>query len=491
MQSFRHLGQVHIMINGFLEYFEGKDFFELFSGTIFPAPAAAEPMVDFEDQSLKSIIENLSSDELWRVANSFFKRRELKLAQKYYTVLSKKSGNNEKVLALLGLCCILQGDRQSGIRYLKKSIVKDPNLEEARLWLLYALICESGSARLSKHFERLLVSKSSKIKSLSQYLKCFYFAKRGKEKEFQNLYQEILKESEPQFIKELLVLYEFFKGCEALNKGDLVKASAIWAAAYRDYRDQWLRQPIVSMHFGLFSKKKVYFLDFRKSENQFYELVLEKLLHLSLIPEFYESRDAVFERREYWKSQTVGKGTYPYAYFRYALCLLFENKLSDSYEAFLTCRDKIPASKIDYFKIDPLIDWIRDLTFGSDQLLKTNQEAEEESKTGWVESDKNDELLKNGWNSYFRLRKDAEEWFTCGFADPVVAKRWSNLGASPNEAIGWNKAFSTCPLTAFGFFAAGFRDPVEAFHWSREFSVPIEAWECYSAGGKSTMLKKE
>jgi len=251
----------------------------------------------------------------------------------------------------------------------------------------------------------------------------------------------------------------FLKGKASLEKGDLVTAARDWSEVFNQDQDGWYKQQKIISYLNSTGLKRIHFILARKNEKESYHRVLEKLLHFGLIPEFFEEHSQLADRSDFWNSKLDKKGSYPYAHFRYAICLLYQGNFMQAYDEFLICRDKVPATKVAFFKLDEIIDWLRD--YADDQPA----------------------VATNVWDAFFTNPSDAEPWVNGGFDDPRVAKRWFSLGATPGEAQKWQVVFSGQMSIAYSFYAVGFRDPEEAKKWSAHFFIPIEAWECYSAGG--------
>lgn len=438
-----------------LSYIEQIHPRELFLDSVYPAPAANQELEDYSNLSLVEIKKNLSLDEIWRVGLSFLKRGNTLEAIQYFKLYLKRDASNPRIIASLGFCYLILNEYEKAIKIFNKALTKDHNLIEVRLWLVFAKIKEQNfkSAKLQINKIKDQINNAAKL-----ILDLYIALASSSEKQVKKAYENLETHSNLQLVAEIIVLYEFFKGRKLLNEGDVISACRIWNNVYSKYQEEWHKHKIISQYLFSLSSGKLHFLSLRKNDSQYLK-VIEKLLHLQLIPEFFEEESALNERLEYWKSKITEKGSYPYANFRHALCLSYLGKISEAYERFLECRDKIPASKVSFFKIDELIDWTRDPEF--------KPEANEE-----------------GWDPSMFYGDEIQEWKDQGFDNPVIAKRWKNLGANALEAKSWELEFKTAKGLSFAYYAAGFKDPKIAIKWAKYFSVPTEAWECYSQGNQ-------
>lgn len=439
-------------------YFDQVNAFELLLGTSFKAPAANVPIPDFTEQSYLEIIENLSTDELWRIASSFLRRKEIEIADKYFELAYKKERSNSKVLAERGLIALLREDYASADKLLKRALTKTPDLVEARLWLTFVRIREGKIKGASSHLNKITETKSKLLNGLIKYLETYVAVSQDNQENVLKCLTEVKEFNDESFVRELLTYVGFLKGKAFLEKGDLVTASRIWSEAFMEDQEGWYKHPKIISFLSSAGLKRIHFIAIRKQENKNYHRILEKLLHLGLVPEFFEEAGSLEERSKFWNSKLDKKGSYPYAHFRYAICLLYQGSHLQAYEEFIVCRDKVPATKLSFFKLDVLIDWLRDYT------------------------DQEPAITTNIWGGFFSDPAESEAWISAGFDDPRIAKRWNTLGATPIEARTWLEQFKGEIPIAYSFYAVGFRDPIEAKKWSKHFSIPIEAWECYNSG---------
>lgn len=435
-----------------LEYFENIDPYDLLVETMHPAPCANDPITDYQEYTLAQIKADLSIDELWRISNSYIKQKKYIDAISYIRLAMKIDPKHERLRGLLGLCFLLLGETKKAEKEFSSALKINSELFEVRLWLAYIKCNQTKWSSALRNLLLVDIKEGNSLWILKKVLEIWISDATQKKSKYKNLISEISNLWENKFCSDVLTLHYFRMGKAKLEEGDLVEAVKIWLIAFKKDQIAWHRHRIISNTIQQYSSKSIHFLKLRKSSDT-YAAVLEKLLHLSLLPEFFEEESELEKRLAFWKSKLSSKGSYPYAHFRYALCLAFSGETHDAYDNMLSCRDKIPASKVSFFRIDELIDWLREPEYA--------------------------EKITNPWQAYFDSEEEIVSWREAGFDDPIKARRWKTLGASPEEAKVWSNDFKHSPSLAYGYYACGFRDSKIAKKWAENFSVPSEAWECY------------
>lgn len=435
-----------------LHYFDDLDPYDLLSDTLYPAPAANEPIADFSNMNIDQITEVLSIDELWRISNSFVRRARYTEALTYIRIALDKDPYHARLKALSGLCYLLLGDYKKAGKEFTSVLKIDSTLDEVRVWSAYIRAVEKKWTSVARHLS-LVQNPSIAVVTARALIETWQYYSQQKKSKYSKAIQTLHEYADNVLCSDVLTLHYFSEGKKCIEEGDLVSAARIWQSTFQRDSLSWCRHRSILETLQRYASDRISFLQLRKNDLA-YGRMLEKLLHLSLIPEFFEEEKNISERMLYWKQSVGGKGGYPYAHFRYALCLAYMGEIEKAYEELLACRDKIPASKVSFFRIDELIDWARD------------PGSKEENS--------------NPWTHFFDSASEIESWQHHGFNDPRSAKRWKALGASPAEAREWEQVFALDSHLGFGFYASGFRDPHIAYNWSKHFSVPSDAWECYS-----------
>jgi Tfp pilus assembly protein PilF len=349
------------------------DLSDYFVSRMYPAPPAVDLMkVDIAGMSLNEIRKNLSEEELWQAANHFLKQKQYELADTYYKQALKKNKSLHKVRALRGLLRICRGDYRKANTYLSRALLEDASLEDARLWLAYIRLKE-GKTRSVSHQLGLLFKSSDteRVISSAYLLRAMQYIKAGKIADAETALHQVLSYQDEFTGRYILACAGFLKGEELYQSGKYKEAIRVWVDYAEVSKDAWNGVSHIAAFFhGLATDAQYAAMltaareDLRAASQdleKYYWYVCLLLCGLSLLPEFYESYEALPERLEFWRKRKLSSTMYPYAHFRYALCLLYSARPSDAYDELLSAREKMPASKQGYFRIAQLIDHVADL----------------------------------------------------------------------------------------------------------------------------------
>lgn len=351
---------------------------------VYPAPPALNLMdADIEGLTLEEIKNTLSSEELWQAGNFFLKQNNYLLADSYYELVLKKDKNNFKVEALRGLVQLfLNNYKKAGVIF-SKVLISDPSLSEVRLWLSYVRLKEGKSRSVSHN---LSLFKNNKIKKheignpksgnvlLYYILMGMHQINSKKIEEAEKILEKGLSLEDESIIKTILAYIGFLKGSYVFQKGDLKEAILTWVRYAQISKDSWYGVAEIVSFFSSISETKIFKENIKalddsidisvsnsSSKEQFYWFIVFKLCGLSLIPEFFEELQGISKSKESWLEKKKSSNSYPYAHYRYALCLLYEGSIDKAYEEIYEVREKIPNSKKTYFKIEQLVELVSDL----------------------------------------------------------------------------------------------------------------------------------
>lgn len=349
------------------------DYTEFFIARAYPAPPAVDLMkVDLEGLSLADIRKQLSAEELWQAANHFLKQRQFDLADTYYAEVIKKykATKNEavsKVFALRGLIRLCRGEYAKASTHLSKALLLEPSLEEARLWLAYIRLKEKKNRSVSHQLN--LIKKNSKRKNIlsaTYLIQALYSLSLSKFDEVEESLKIVLEQQDEYVVRLLLAYLGFLKGKQCFYSDNFKESIKCWVEYAQISDDAWRGVSDITLFFNSLNRSNEYKkmltsirrqLLNKNNKELFYWYVCYYVSGLSLIPEFYESLDRLEETVLGWKKKKDSSVTYPYAHYRYALSLLYSGNPEMAYEEFLSVREKIPASKQGYFKIDSLIEF--------------------------------------------------------------------------------------------------------------------------------------
>jgi hypothetical protein len=352
-------------------FIERLDLTPLFVEGMYPAPPPLGLFsVDIESSSLEEIRNGLSREELWQAANHFLKNNQYVLADTYYARILKKDTTLQKARALRGLVSICSGSLRKANSYLSKALLENGDLYEARLWLAYIRIKEK-KPRGVRHQLGIILKNAEKKEVLSQaYLLSA----------IQYLYDGKLEEGEADLISSLgyrdlyharflLAAIGFLKGKNLYQAGSFDAAILEWVRYASYAKEAWYSvAEIVTFFSSLVSDasfKKIITEKKKSAKMQnapepYYWYVCSVLCGMGLIPEFYEPFQDLDSSAHSWSQKMKEFTTYPYAQYRYGLSLLYLSRVHDAYDEFLVVREKIPASKRSYFRIDEILLWLND-----------------------------------------------------------------------------------------------------------------------------------
>ncbi len=350
-----------------VSFINNIDLSDFFISRLYPAPPAVDLMrVDIEGLSIEEIRKQLSEEELWQAGNHFLKQRQFILADVYYEHALKKNKELLKVRALRGLVRLCLGEYKKANTILSKILLNDTPLEDARLWLAYIRFKEEKLRSVSHQLNLVIKHGGKQSSSSALYiLRAMLSIKTAKIDEAEKALHEGLLLQDEYVIRYILACMGFLKGEELFRSGDFKNSIYTWVRYASLSGDAWTGISDIVVFFNSLSKDAAYKkklsdmkkqLSDSKDKELFYWYVCYLLCGLSLLPEFYESYESIEERTRFWKAKSRASTSYPYAHFCYALCLLYGGHPDEAYEELMAVRDKIPASKKGYFKIDQLID---------------------------------------------------------------------------------------------------------------------------------------
>jgi ribosomal protein L35 len=352
-------------------FIERLDLTTLFIEGMYPAPPPLTLFsVDIESSSLEEIRNGLGKEELWQAGNHFLKNNQYALADAYYAHILKKDTTLQKVRALRGLASVCSGSFKKANSYLSKALLENGALYEARLWLAYIRIREKKT-RGVRHQLGIIFKNGEKKEVLSRaYLLSA----------IQNIYDGKLEEGEADLVSSLgykdlyharflLAAIGLLKGKSLYHSGSLDAAILVWVEYASYAKDAWYSVAEIATFFSslgsdpvfkkmIIEKKKT--VKIKNHPETYYQYICSVLCGMGLIPEFYESFQDLDSSALSWRQKTREFTMYPYAQYRYGLSLLYLSRVQDSYDEFLVVREKIPASKRSYFKIDRILNWLND-----------------------------------------------------------------------------------------------------------------------------------
>jgi len=455
---------------------------------IYPAPPAIGSItLDIETLPVEDLLKHLSSDEVWQAANSFLRSGEFSLAYKYYSHLQKEKPDQTIIIALRGLSLVCLGEIRKGGNLISRALVQNPELDLARLWLGYIRLLEKKPKGLRHQLDLLHKnSERSDVRAMAYLIGAVQYALEGKLEVAELEIRQSLLLNDEHYARYILASLGFVKGREHFESGNYKEGLSTWASYAADAGDAWSSISALVNYFSSIEGQSFYIsaLDKARKEarleslDSVYWYVSMKLLGLGLLPEFFEGYDNLNEREKEWKAKSRESAKYPYAHYRFALCLAYQGKYRESYEEFLNVREKIPTSKLAFFRVEALIDWLRmetDTRVRSKGLSLAYSELNEEE---WLNAGFSSEEAREWYAEGFNIN-EALTWKEEAKIPAKSAKRWKRIEAKPKDAFEWNQVFSDEP-EAITFYAAGFRDPAVALEWRKHFSIPSEAWDCYN-----------
>lgn len=454
--------------------------------------------------------EEQSSDLLFLLGNIYLRKGDIVQAIECFQNALQLAPEYTQIRCNLAYAYFLDDRTAEALTLLRPLTLSNPELSLAHLLLGNLLIKQGNTEGALQSFEKALRADPHCVEAM-----CLLGALLEEEKrsdEAYELYERALQ-IDPNYEPAQLRLgqRQFFRGIRALERGEVKEAITVWHQVFTTYPATFYKVREVAASYrravssfggeaGIKAALRRYEAAYQADPNApsaLYDLWLELLLALGLLPECYEEAPA--EAKERWRGELTTFGEHPYPHFRLGVCACYEGRFEDARHELRWCQDHLPPKKQESLKIQSILD----LIYAVEEVQRgvNNSRLSSAGLDAWQEAGFTDAFQQRVWKEsglepgeaaewraagvspkqareWSRAKvalSDAVLWQESGFLDADSARLWIRGGFAPDEAQRWQSDFPAPIEDTVQWRRVGFTDPKRAFEWSRVFTLAFTA----------------